>query len=88
MKPPARYRLALWLVTTGLTQEEAGERFGCHQATVSKIVLGHRRPGLRIALAIERVTSKWVEGAIAMKEWLPEAAREHLEALAARQARA
>jgi len=52
---------------------------GTHQATISKIEKGTRRPGLALAHAIERVTSeprddgkRFPTGPILTRDWLTE----------------
>lgn len=52
----------------GLSQTGAAKLLDCGQSYVGLVEQGKRRPGLRIAFAIERVT----EGAIKATEWAVE----------------
>lgn len=66
----ARLRLARYLSESGLSQETAAVRLGCHQTYVSRLLRGEQGPRLRVAHAIRDLTSDWAEGPIEPEEWL------------------
>lgn len=66
----AHERFAEWLDSTGWTQEEAAEKLGCSQSTISAVRLGDRRPGVDLIHAIERLSRRWVKGPIRTEEWV------------------
>lgn len=66
----ARERFQEWLVGKKLTTAEAARRFGCSRTNLSLILNGHSRPGLDLAVAIERATARWRRGgSIRPAEW-------------------
>lgn len=65
----ARDRLARFLADEGLSQAQAGERFGCSQGLVSKLLRGERSPGRQLANRIADATAGWKDGPIASREW-------------------
>jgi transcriptional regulator with XRE-family HTH domain len=66
----AHHRLRLFCDSVGWSQGRLARELACSQAFVSYLLAGKKRPELRIALQIERVTSAWAEGPIAAEEWL------------------
>jgi len=75
-------RLRQWMKWRGWSQAEFAEACGgaTHQATISKLETGARRPGLELAVAIERVTSeprddgkRFPAGPILATSWLADA---------------
>lgn len=54
---------------TGLTNKAAASLLGCDPSFVSHVANGKRRPGLPLAVAIERETERWTGGAIRPREW-------------------
>jgi hypothetical protein len=65
-----RTRLANFLAWKGWSQSDLACACDVHQTTVSKLIEGHRGAGLGLAVAIERVTQEWPEGAILAKDWV------------------
>jgi len=63
-----RERLREWVSWVG-SQEQAGERAGCHQTTISKMLRGEN-PGLALACRLEEATADWPHGPIAAREWV------------------
>ena len=59
--------LAEYLATENISQEAFGLRVGVKQATVSRLASGVQRPGLPLAVAIERATA----GAVPASSWIP-----------------
>lgn len=75
-------RLRQWMKWRGWSQAEFAEACGggTHQATISKLETGARRPGLELAHAIERVTAeprddgkRFPAGPILATSWLNDA---------------
>lgn len=60
-----RARLRAWIERTRMTQQEAAKLLRFHEAFLSQILGGHRRPGLKNAVRIERVTG------IPVTAWVP-----------------
>jgi transcriptional regulator with XRE-family HTH domain len=58
-------RLKKWLLDKGASQGRFAAQIGSTQGHISKLVAGERRPGLRIALAIEDAT----HGAVPAASW-------------------
>ena len=50
----------------GLNQSEVARQLGMTRAAVSKMILGHAKPSLEIAVAIERLT----DGKVPPSSWL------------------
>lgn len=51
----ARERLAAWRAAEGISQAKAAERVGCSVDMYASIERGRRRPGRRLAHAIEDI---------------------------------
>lgn len=68
--PSAAERLGAWLHTEVLSQEDAAERLGCHQTTLSKILRGGQLPSLRVAVAIAAATADVDGGPILPDDWV------------------
>lgn len=69
-------RFLRWVSWLGVSEAEVARRLDCDASYPRRIRLGERRPGLDVALAIERVTSQpredgevWSEGPIRATEW-------------------
>lgn len=62
-------RLRAWRGARSLTQAEAGEMFGCDQATVHRIERGHGFPSRIVAHAIERATAGHEIPQIMAEDW-------------------
>lgn len=60
-------QLENFLTQTGITQRAFGELIGVNQATISKFAKSKARPGLALALKIERETN----GAVPVSSWFP-----------------
>jgi plasmid maintenance system antidote protein VapI len=60
-------KLTDYLEETGEKQTEFAARVGTTDATVSRLVAGNLRPGLDLALRIERAT----DGKVPPREWEP-----------------
>ena len=60
-----RERLRQWIDRSKLEDFEAAEQIGLHRAQLSHILNGIRRPGLDVALRIERATG------IPVEAWAP-----------------
>lgn len=69
MRTP-RDRLKAWRKDLDISQEKLAGELGCSQVLVSLIESGHRRPGLAVATAIERLSAAWRWGPIRASEWL------------------
>jgi transcriptional regulator with XRE-family HTH domain len=59
-------RLARWIDASGKTRDEVAKEIGVNRTYLDMLCRGARRPGLRLAIAIEKVT----RGAIPATEWL------------------
>lgn len=68
-----RERLAGWLKTRNLSQEQAAKILGCSQSMVSAVLVGSRSPNLELAVAIEDNTTDLEGGAIRAREWVHDA---------------
>jgi len=66
--PIGRFRA--WMEDQGLTHKAAAMRLGCDASYPTHILSGNRRPGLTVAMAIERATATWSGGVIRAEEWL------------------
>lgn len=67
----ARERLKAWREAQGLSQGGLADRLACAQSLVSAIERGEKRPGLKIAIAIQRVTSEDpAEAPILATDWM------------------
>jgi hypothetical protein len=62
-------RFAEWIAWTSWRPAEAAYRLGCDASYLGRLRKGTRRPGLRLALAIERLSATWPEGPIRVQEW-------------------
>lgn len=56
-----REQLADWIVRCHLTQRNAAVKLGLHFTTLNKILSGCRRPGLSIAIQLQRLAGVPVE---------------------------
>jgi hypothetical protein len=72
---PAHERFAKWLDSQSWNQGEAARRLGCSQAYVHYLRTGMRRPALRLACVIEKLTSGLEGGPIHPCAWLEEEMR-------------
>lgn len=63
MKGPSL--LASWLKKRDCSHEQFAEMVGAHRTQVFRAVRGKRRPGLDLAVLIERVTG----GAVPVESW-------------------
>lgn len=68
MSAPAR--LCAFRQLMGWSEAQLGAEIGVHQASVSKLMTGARRPSLRVAHAIERLTAEHMTRPILAEEWL------------------
>jgi hypothetical protein len=66
-------RFRAWMDDTGLTNKAAAAVLGCDPSFISHVANGKRRPGLPLAVAIERETALWSGGPILPREWEEEA---------------
>lgn len=57
----AQEQLSDWMERRGLDQRSTAELLGMNETFVSKLMKGHRRPGLTNALKIQRMTGVSVE---------------------------
>lgn len=60
--------LSVFRKATGKTQAELASQLGVTQPMLSKIERGEALPGLKLAVAIERLTA----GAVPAHSWVPE----------------
>ena len=74
---PAHERLKAFLHWRGWNQEACAAALHTYQANVSRLLRDERRPGLALALVIERVTSEpkddgttWAAGPLRAEEWV------------------
>jgi transcriptional regulator with XRE-family HTH domain len=58
-------RLKAFAAARGWTQAELAKALDCHQPHISRVFRGNKGVGLRLAVAIERVT----KGAIKARDW-------------------
>jgi len=63
-------RFQRWLADEKLSGAEAARRLGVHFTMVTHLKRRRRRPGLALAVAIERLTATWSDGPIRSDEWL------------------
>lgn len=61
---PAHEAFKDWILRRGWNQRIAAKQLGIHYTYVNKMVLGHFRPGLQVALRIERLTG------IPARDWM------------------
>lgn len=61
-------RIDRFLKERGLTNKAAAELLGCSAAFVTMMRRG-KRPGLALAVRVERLTAGWSEGPIRCSEW-------------------
>jgi len=70
-----KLRLKAWMDSQGIDDEQLVARLrehhhhDCSHHTISAIKRGVRKPGLAIAVAIERETAGWDEGPILASDW-------------------
>jgi hypothetical protein len=71
-----RDRFLRWVAWLGASEAEVARRIGCDASYPRRIRLGERRPGLDVAIAIERESALprhdgevWPEGPIRTTEW-------------------
>jgi hypothetical protein len=71
----ARARFRAWKKWTGATDVEIARRLGCDPSYPGKLAKTKtaRRPGLKVASAIERESEAWPGGPIRVSEWVPTA---------------
>ena len=67
----ARQDLRAWLGQHGVSQADLAERIGSSRPTVSKLLKGTVRPGLAVALLIERATSYVSQDDVKLVENVP-----------------
>ena len=58
--------LAAWMQEAGLRDREVADAIGVERSTVTYVRLGKRSPSLRVAVAIERLTS----GVVTVQSWI------------------
>lgn len=58
-------RLSQWIDESGMTRDDAAEKLGINRTHLDMLCRGARRPGLDLAVAIERLTN----GAVPPAEW-------------------
>lgn len=63
------YRLDRLLRAQGVSSKAAAQILGCTPAFVAMMRRGEKRPGLAMAVRIERLTAQWSEGPIRPSEW-------------------
>ncbi len=63
-------RLRRFLKSRGWSGAQLARELGFERSFVWRIVEGKRRPGLALAVAIERLTATWSDGPIRSDEWL------------------
>lgn len=73
-------RLARVLASAGISRARCARAVGCSTAFVGMLCDGSKRPGLALALRIERFTARLPEGPVRPSEWC---ALEELEVAAA-----
>lgn len=85
---PVRTRLAAWMTWAGYSNATLAKKLGCDASYPRKIQHG-RRPGLVLALAIERESGSarddgevWPDGPISVSEWGPDALPEETKGAA------
>ena len=66
----ARERFSTWVNEVCGSQQLAADLLGNTQSAISKVMLGQRRPGLDLAVAIEKATIDWIDGPILAADWL------------------
>lgn len=67
---PARKRLHAWMIVHGLTQQVVAARAESSQSTIQRLLDGTTEmPTLTLAVAIERLTADWADGAIKVEDW-------------------
>jgi len=66
-----------------MDQREAARLFGVHHTHINQLISGRRRPGLALAVAIERVTGIHVGAWLPTTEGKPAQNRSHKRAQAA-----
>lgn len=59
-------RLSRWIDASGVSRDEVASKLEINRTHLDKICRGSRRPGLALALAIEKLT----DGEIAAADWL------------------
>jgi DNA-binding XRE family transcriptional regulator len=59
-------KLSRWIDASGMTRDEAAEKLAINRTHLDMLCRGSRRPGLTLAVAIERLTN----GAISAADWV------------------
>lgn len=59
-------KFSRWIDASGMTRDDVAAALGINRTHLDKVCRGARRPGLRLALGIEKLTG----GAIAASDWL------------------
>lgn len=69
-RPPSNpdHPFARWILRSGLTREVIAERLSVSRATIDRLARGTLSPSLRLAVAIDRLTSS----EIVCARWVPE----------------
>lgn len=62
-------RFERWAEWTGDSQARLGERLGCSQTHISKVLSRKRALGLKSAYQLESESADWPEGPITVAEW-------------------
>ena len=62
-------RLRDFLASANRPRAQVAKGLGCTRAHLYHLMSGYRTPGLRLALAIERLTADWQHGPIRAAEW-------------------
>lgn len=63
-------RLERFIAEQGWSQAAAAVAFGCSQGMVSMLLARHRKPGIKIASAIESHTAALEGGPIMVRDWI------------------
>lgn len=59
-------KLSRWIDASGMTRDEAAEKLAINRTHLDMLCRGSRRPGLTLAVEIEKLT----KGAIPAAEWV------------------
>ena len=59
-------KLSRWIDASGMTRDDAAEELAINRTHLDMLCRGSRRPGLTLAVAIEKLT----KGAIPAAEWV------------------
>lgn len=66
----ASKRFSAWLDISRRSRTSVGAELGVHPSFVFHLAAGRKRPGLKVAAAIERMTRGAPDGAINAEDWL------------------